>query len=74
MQVGTAVFQHYVQLVSVLNKRNSAGGELPDGWDCRMRFRVTNRRNGRLGRTTDNVSRAALGLRPLSQQLQPVLA
>jgi hypothetical protein len=35
-----------------------AGGKLASGWDCKLRFRTTTRRNGRLGLTTDNVSTA----------------
>lgn len=31
-----------------------AGGALPEGWDCSMRFRMTSRRHGRRGLTTDN--------------------
>ncbi|KAF8062728.1 hypothetical protein HT031_004058 [Scenedesmus sp. PABB004] len=30
------------------------GGELPAGWSAAVRCRLTSRRNGRLGRTTDN--------------------
>ncbi|KAI8471827.1 MAG: hypothetical protein J3K34DRAFT_520192 [Monoraphidium minutum] len=30
------------------------GGTWDDSWTCRMRFRVTARRNGKMGRTTDN--------------------
>lgn len=33
------------------------GGLLPPDWQCGMRFRLTTRRNGNVGRTTDNVSR-----------------
>ncbi|WIA41018.1 hypothetical protein OEZ86_004656 [Tetradesmus obliquus] len=32
----------------------SCGGKLLDGWDCKLRFRTTTRRNSRLGLTTDN--------------------
>lgn len=32
----------------------NAGGTLPEGWDCAMRFRITSRRHGRKGLTTDN--------------------
>jgi hypothetical protein len=31
-----------------------AGGTLPEGWDCALRFRITSRRHGRQGVTTDN--------------------
>lgn len=37
-------------------RTHPTGGTWEEGWTCRMRFRVTNRRNGKLGRTTDNVS------------------
>lgn len=30
------------------------GGSLPAGWDCALRFRITSRRHGRQGVTTDN--------------------